>query len=72
MNAYNEDDILKCFCCGNWIRRSATEIVGTGERSDQERWCLACIRAVDDYTDTVKGPDTNDLPSLDLLQEGEH
>lgn len=50
----NEDTIVKCFCCTQWVRVSATVVQPTGERELDERWCVGCIDAVDEYTKEIQ------------------
>ena len=65
-----DDSIVRCFCCSNWVRLSATRIVETGERSDLERWCFGCINAVDSYTESITEPE-DEIVSLDLIESEE-
>lgn len=68
-----EDDgykIVRCFCCGSWVRQSATEEAPTGVRGDLELWCIGCLRDVDAYTLTLEQPELKETVELDL-EEGE-
>ena len=65
-----DESVIRCFCCDKWVRLRATEIVRTGERGDEESWCILCIREVDEYTVSIEQPQLAPPPDLDL--EGEN
>lgn len=62
--------VVRCFCCGEWVRMSATDLLYTGERADEERWCVGCIKDVDSHTKTITDPDydSEDLDDLEDLE----
>ena len=65
MNDIFEDEefvVVRCFCCSNWVRKSATRMVKTGEREDDERWCIGCIKNVDEFTISLEQPSENIEP----------
>jgi hypothetical protein len=66
----NEQNVVRCYCCGNWVRMSATEVVKTGVRGDDELWCVACIRDVDAYTLSLTQPELQGPKDLEL-EEGD-
>ena len=51
-----DDTVVRCFGCGEWVRSQATEMVQTGERGDIERWCVGCIGEVDSRTKSLLLP----------------
>lgn len=65
----DEQTIIRCFCCDNWVRAGATSVQLTGEDGFAERWCVGCLREVDDFTESIEagGPSTTSLE----LEEGE-
>lgn len=46
----NPDRIVRCYGCEAQVRAFATSMEPTGEFGDLERWCLACIHGVNDYS----------------------
>lgn len=68
-----EDDkhrIVRCFCCSNWVRLSATKEAKTGPRGNLELWCIGCLRDVDSYTLSLEQPELQELNGFEL-EEGE-
>jgi len=65
-----EHNIVRCFCCGNWVRASATKNSKTGSRGDDELWCIGCLRDVDAYTLGLQQPELHS-PSAPELEEGD-
>ena len=52
-----EQVVERCYCCDNWVRRTATKLVRVGERENETRWCVGCISGVDSYTLYLQDPD---------------
>jgi hypothetical protein len=65
-----EHNIVRCFCCSNWVRMSATKIAKTGVRGDDELWCVGCLRDVDAFTLTLEQPELQQPSTLEL-EEGD-
>jgi len=65
-----EHNIVRCFCCGNWVRASATKVSKTGVRGDEELWCIGCLRDVDTYTLMLEQPELQQPGTLEL-EEGD-
>jgi len=65
-----EYNIVRCFCCGTWVRKSATEVAKTGKRGDDESWCIGCLRDVDSYTQSLEQPELQQPKTLEL-EEGD-
>ena len=64
-----DQKIVRCFCCGNWVRLFATQVTQTGTRGDEELWCTGCLYEVDAFT---KSLDSYESKSITLeLEEGE-
>lgn len=69
---FEQDDqrAIRCYCCDEWVRASATEVVKTGVRGDDEFWCIGCIRDLDSRTLSLSQPEIKDAADLDL-EEGD-
>jgi len=65
-----EHNIVRCFCCGNWVRLSATKNTKTGVRGDDEIWCVGCLRDVDAFTMELQQPELH-RPTAPELEEGD-
>jgi hypothetical protein len=65
-----EYNVVRCFCCGNWVRQSATKVTKTGVRGDEELWCIGCIRDVDSFTLSLEQPELQRPNNLEL-EEGD-
>jgi hypothetical protein len=52
----SDQTVVRCYCCQEWVRMSAVEVVKTGVRADDELWCIGCIRDVDSYTLSLVQP----------------
>lgn len=65
-----EQQIVRCFCCGNWVRLHATKVEKTGPRGDDELWCVGCIDSVNEFTDGLNRSAIENNMILEL-EEGE-
>lgn len=65
---FSEHDsrVVRCYCCGNWVRVSAVETIQTGVRGDEELWCIGCIRDVDSYTMSLEQPELRESTDLNF------
>ena len=50
MTSSNDKRIVRCFGCESQVRVFATRMEPTGEFGDEERWCLACLEGINDYS----------------------
>lgn len=58
--------VVRCYCCGNWVRMSAVEVIKTGVRGDDELWCIGCIRDVDSYTLGLEQPELKEVADINF------
>lgn len=49
----DRNSIVRCFGCGSRVRAFATVLEPTGEHGDTERWCLACVADLNEYSSSL-------------------